>query len=186
VCISCYIRLLGTWWNYVSSIRSSGKRGVCVQRLHESLRVTITLGSIGLVRDLSNGSDILRGELDLPSIYILLEVLPYIYRLSRYSRLIWSQYRTYRKFGGTRDRDDVLSLSQHPRQRDLPGSGVILFADLLQAVRQLEDVGEVLPGVPRDVFTEVTLLKVVGRFLQVIRCVILSYCPVIIGLRSGR
>ena len=55
--------------------RNSGKRGIRIQRLHISLRVTITLGSIGLVRDLPHSLSILRGESNLPSVNILLEVL---------------------------------------------------------------------------------------------------------------
>jgi hypothetical protein len=43
--------------------------------VHKSLGVTITLGSVGLICDLSNSLNILRGEPDIPSIHILLEVL---------------------------------------------------------------------------------------------------------------
>jgi hypothetical protein len=56
-------------------IRSSGKRGVREQRLLISLRVTITLGSIGPICDFSDSLDILWGEPDLPSFHILFEIL---------------------------------------------------------------------------------------------------------------
>jgi len=79
-----------------------------------------------------------------------------------------SKYQTYLEPGGTGDRDNVISLSQHPRQSDLTGGSVVLLADILQTIRELEDVGEVLLGVSRDVSTEVTLLKVIRRFLRMI------------------
>ena len=79
--------------------------------------------------------------------------------------MILSGCRTYLKLGGTRNRDNVLSLSQDPRQSNLTGGCVVLLADLLQTVREVEDVGEILLGVPRDGFTEVAVLKVIRRFL---------------------
>jgi hypothetical protein len=45
----------------------------------------------------------------------------------------------------------------------------MLLADLFQTVRQLEDVGEVLLGVSRDMFPEVVVFKVAGRFLPMTR-----------------
>ena len=43
-----------------------------------------------------------------------------------------------------RDRHDVLSLREEPRQRNLPRARVVALADLLQPVCELDDVGEVL------------------------------------------
>ena len=96
-----------------------------------------------------------------------------------------SRYRTHRKLCGTGDRDNVFSLSHHPRQGDLTGSDVVSLADFIQAVRELEDVGEVLLRVPRDGFAEVVVLKVVGRFLWKIQWVKLPSGSVI-NLRSDR
>lgn len=73
---------------------------------------------------------------------------------------------TYLKPGSARDRDEIFSLSQHPRQCDLSGGGIILLADLLQPVRDLEDVGEVLLRIPRDYLAEVSILEVIRRFLR--------------------
>ena len=42
------------------------------------------------------------------------------------------------------NRDDVVSLRQEPRKRDLTSARAVLLADLLQAVSELEDVREVL------------------------------------------
>lgn len=76
-----------------------------------------------------------------------------------------SWYCTYLESSGTGDRDDVFSLSQHPGQSDLSGSGIVFLADLLQTVRELKYVWEVLLRVPRDKLAEVTILEVVRRFL---------------------
>jgi len=80
--------------------------------------------------------------------------------------MIRSRWKTYRKSGGTRDGDNVLSLSQHPRQSDLTSGSVIPLANLLQTVHEPEDVGEVLLGVPCNSSAEVVVLKVIRRFLQ--------------------
>lgn len=56
-------------------IHLSGKRSVREQRLHISLRVTITLGSVGLIRDLSNSLSVLWGQINLSGTHIFLEVL---------------------------------------------------------------------------------------------------------------
>ena len=55
--------------------QNSGKRGIREQRFHISLRVTITLGSVSFVHGLSHSLSILRGESNLPSVYVFLEVL---------------------------------------------------------------------------------------------------------------
>ena len=109
---------------------------------------------------------ILRGEIDLPSAHVFPEVLQFFRRLSDNSRLTRSRFWTYRKSRGTGDGDNVPSLSHHPRQGDLASSCVVLLPNLLQAIREFEDVGEVLLRVPSDVFAEVAVLKVVGRFLR--------------------
>jgi len=77
-----------------------------------------------------------------------------------------SQYGTYRKFGGTGDRNDVLSLGQNPCQRNLSSGGIVFLADLLQAIRDLQDIGKVFLRVPWDTFAEVALFKVIGGFLR--------------------
>lgn len=56
-------------------VQSSGKRGVCEQQIQISLRVTVTLGGIGTIRDFSDSLEILRRESDLPSFHVLFEVL---------------------------------------------------------------------------------------------------------------
>ena len=77
-----------------------------------------------------------------------------------------TRQQTYRKSGGTRDRDDVLSLSQDPGQSNLAGGRVIFLPDLLQTIREVENIGEILPGVPRDESAEVAVLEVIRRFLR--------------------
>ena len=77
-----------------------------------------------------------------------------------------SRYCTYLKPGGTGDRNDVFSLSQHPCQRDLAGGSIVFLPDPLQTVREFEDVGEVLLRVPWDYLAEVPILEVVRRFLR--------------------
>ena len=156
-------------------IQSSGKRGIRKQRAHVSIRVAITLSSVGLVCDLPHSLNVLGGEPNLPSVHILLEILQNFCCLSEDSKLTESSYQTYRKLGSTRDRDNVLSLSQHPRQSDLASGCVVLLADLLQTIREAENVGEVLLGVPRDVSTEVVVFKVIGRFLLKIQWDVLVF-----------
>jgi hypothetical protein len=58
-----------------TNLELGGKVSVNDPRPHKNLGVTITLGSVGLIRDLSNSGDILQGELDLLSVDIPLEVL---------------------------------------------------------------------------------------------------------------
>jgi len=123
------------------------------------------VGGVGRNRDLSNSSGILRGNLNLSGIHIFLQVLQSFHHLRDDSRLARSRHWTHRKFSGTWDRDNVLSLSQNPRKGDLTSSRVVFLADLLQTRRKFEDVGEVLLRIPRDVSTEVAVLKVVGGFL---------------------
>jgi len=84
-------------------IRSSGEGGVCEQQLQVSLRVTVTLGGIGTVRDFSDSLEILRGESDLPSFYVLFEVLR----------------RYYRQLDARRDLD-----IKHTGSRVVPGMGM--------------------------------------------------------------
>ena len=76
------------------------------------------------------------------------------------------QYSAYLEPGCTRDRYHVFSLSQHPRQRDLSGGGVVFPADILQTLRELEDVREVLFRVPRNHLAEVPILEVIRGCLQ--------------------
>ena len=76
-------------------------------------------------------------------------------------------------------------MSQQPCEGNLAGSRVVFLADLLQAICELEDVGEVLLRVPRDGFAEVVVLKVVGGFLWMIQWVKLPSASVI-NLRSDR
>jgi hypothetical protein len=60
------------------------------KRFNVILGVMISLGSVGLVHNLSNSLHILRGELDLPSVHILSKVLQDIRCLSKDSRLTGS------------------------------------------------------------------------------------------------
>jgi len=76
-----------------------------------------------------------------------------------------SRYRTYRKFGRTGNGNDILSLGQNPCQRDLPSGSIVFLPNLLQTVRDLQDIGEVFLRVPWDEFTEIALFKVTGGFL---------------------
>jgi len=76
------------------------------------------------------------------------------------------RYGTYRKFGRTRDRNDVLSLSQNPCQRNLPSGGIIFLPDLIEAIRNLQDIGKVFLRVPRDEPAEIAIFKVIGGFLS--------------------
>ena len=62
--------------------QNSGERDTRIQRLHVSFRVTIALGSVCLVGNVSNSLRILRRELDPPSVHILLEVLQNCHHLS--------------------------------------------------------------------------------------------------------
>ena len=55
--------------------RYSRKRSVRIQRLHISLRVAISLGSVCFIRHVPNSLSVLRRELDLPRIHVLLEIL---------------------------------------------------------------------------------------------------------------
>jgi len=56
-------------------LQSSGKRSVSIQRLQESLGITITLSSVGLIYNLSDSLDILRREPYLPCFHVFFEVL---------------------------------------------------------------------------------------------------------------
>jgi len=58
------------------------------------------------------------------------------------SRFARSRSGTHQKPGGTRNGNNVLPLSQHPREGNLTGSCGRLLADLLQTVGELEDVGK--------------------------------------------
>ena len=71
----------------------------------------------------------------------------------------------YRDLGSAWNGDDVLALSQEPRESDLARRRVVFFADLLQAVGQLEDVREVLFRVTRYLSAEVTLLEIIRACL---------------------
>jgi hypothetical protein len=75
----------------------SRERGIHEQRLRIILGgvTRITLGSIGLTRDPSDGLGALRGELNFPSVHILPGVLKNPCRPSKDSRLIWSKPRTH-------------------------------------------------------------------------------------------
>jgi hypothetical protein len=84
-----YLVHSGTVYTHRVSLRpDSKKEDICEQRFHVILRVTITLGNIGLIRDLSNGLDILLEERNLPTIRILLEVLQDFRSLSKDQWLI--------------------------------------------------------------------------------------------------
>ena len=113
------------------------------------------------------------GELNPSSTHIFHEILQTFHHFSSSSRSVRSQHRPYRKPSSTRDMDHVLSLSQHTRQGNLTCSRIVLLANLLQTAREFEEVWEVLLRVPRNVFTEVIVLKVVRRFLPKIKRVIL-------------
>jgi hypothetical protein len=73
----------------------SRKRGTHEQRLRIILGgvTRITLGSIGLIRDPSDGLGAIRGELKFPGVHILPGVLKNPRYPSKDSRLIWSTPR---------------------------------------------------------------------------------------------
>lgn len=50
----------------------------------------------------------------------------------------------YLDFAGPGDGNDVWTLGEQPRKRDLPRSGPVLRADVLQSVGKLENAVEVL------------------------------------------
>src|SRR6266550_3040266 len=62
---------------------------------------------------------------------------------------------------GARDRYDVIALCEHPRQRQLRRSGLVLFRDLLDLRYQLEILLEVLALKARVLSPEVVLGQVV-------------------------
>lgn len=67
---------------------------------------------------------------------------------------------------GPRNGGDVLTLLKQPCQGNLSGRRIVLLAKRADGIDNLEDLGEVLPRVPRDHSTEVILLKVVRGFLN--------------------
>jgi hypothetical protein len=50
-----------------TQFRAQGSRGIREQRLHVILGVVIALGSVGIIRNISNSLENFRGELDLPA-----------------------------------------------------------------------------------------------------------------------
>lgn len=65
------------------------------------------------------------------------------------------------------NRDDVVSLRQQPRERDLSRCCTMLCPDLLQAVDELKDIWKVGCAVPRDYPPEVIRREIIGAFLRV-------------------
>ena len=128
--------------------QNSGERDVRKKRLQIRPRTSIALDGVDPVRDFPNGLSVLLGNLNVPSAHVRLEALQGI-RPLRKSLDVASRIWTYRESGRAADMNDVLRLSQHPRQRNLPGGGVVLLVYLLWTVRELE-VGEVLLRAPRD------------------------------------
>jgi hypothetical protein len=61
-----------------------------------------------------------------------------------------------------RDGEEVVSLSQNPRQSQLTGGAVLLLRNLGEAVHKLEVLGEVLGREARCECAEVALFEVVG------------------------
>ncbi len=74
---------------------------------------------------------------------------------------------TYRKLCSSRDRDNIVTLRKQPRESDLPGRRAVLLADSLQAIRDLQDVREVLLRVARHRAPEIILVEVIRPFLCV-------------------
>lgn len=72
---------------------------------------------------------------------------------------------TYGKLCSAWDRNDVVALCKQPRKRDLPCSSIVLLADPLEPIRDLQDVREVLFRVAWHDPPEVALLKVLRPFL---------------------
>lgn len=68
-------------------------------------------------------------------------------------------------FRCSRDGDDLLVLSQKPSEGNLTCSGVVFVANILEAVRDFQNVGEVLLGVACDAKSEVALFEVFWSFL---------------------
>ena len=56
----------------------------------------------------------------------------------------------YLDFGGSWDRDDVVTLSEKPCQSNLTRRSVVLLSNLLEPLSDLQDVREVLLGHPAD------------------------------------
>ena len=113
ICIPCCIRISSTQRNHIYSLSITRTRprarDIREQSLYVTLSVAISLGSVGLIRNLPNDLGILRGEV-YPSIHILLEILLFFCRLSKDYRSIRSWCRTHRKSSDTRDWDGALSL----------------------------------------------------------------------------
>lgn len=130
---------------------------------HEVLRVAIALGSIGSICHAADLLHVLLRQLDVQRAEILLEILfaPTISKLK--PRL--TARNTYLDLGRTGDRNDIVSLSEQPSECDLPSSRVVLLANLLKTDCELENVGEVLLRIPRDLPAEVVLGEVFRPFL---------------------
>ena len=71
------------------------------------------------------------------------------------------------RLGRPRNRDDVVALSKQPRKHNLARRRIVLLADPLQVVDNLEDVREVFLRVAGYNSAEVALLEVVRRFLRI-------------------
>jgi hypothetical protein len=110
ICIPCCIRSCIRIYSLSITRTRPRARDIREQSLYVTLSVAISLGSVGLIRNLPNDLGILRGEV-YPSTHILLEVLLFFFcRLRKDYRSIRSWCRTHRKSSDTRDWDGVLSL----------------------------------------------------------------------------
>jgi len=93
-----------------------------------------------------------QNEPNLSGVHLLLEGTAVSVMVPGVTR---SRYQTHRGSDGTRDWDNIVSLSQHPRRGSLAEQTVASFIDLLRFIRKLENVSGALLRVPRDVFTKI-------------------------------
>ena len=73
---------------------------------------------------------------------------------------------THGDVGRPGDGDHVRALREEPRERDLARGRAVGRANLLEAGCELEDVREVLLGVPRNLTAEIIGLKVIWSLLN--------------------
>lgn len=76
------------------------------------------------------------------------------------SAAVNGRLNTYRDARSARNRDDVVALSEQPRERDLSSRRVVLLRDRLDAIDDAEDPREVLLREAGQPETHVALLQV--------------------------
>ena len=134
------------------------RRRIREQDAVQRRRITRALRRIRALRDPPYLRDFLRAQLDLGRVQILMQ--PLHHHTRQHTPRGYRRRKTYGDVSRPGNGYDVLALREEPRECNLAGRRAVRRADAREPVGELEDVREILFGVPWDLTPEVVLIKI--------------------------